>query len=117
MTQRVLITGGAGFIGSHLADELLEHGYAVRVLDCLCPQVHEEGGKHPEYLSPEVELMVGDVRDRRAVQKALQGVDAVLMTESEASVVFGFSWSAGMTTRPPQQSTTAAKPGARQAAR
>jgi len=75
--KKVLITGGAGFIGSHLADELLSHGYQVRALDCLSPQVHGEGQRRPEYLHKDVELMVGDVCDKEAVQKALEGVDAV----------------------------------------
>ena len=73
----VLITGGAGFVGSHLADELLEHGYRVRVLDNLDPQVHGESISRPSYLNPEVELMRGDVRDRATVNRALRGVDAV----------------------------------------
>lgn len=77
MRGRILITGGAGFIGSHLADELLVHGYHVRVLDNLSEQVHGPGGTRPGYLSPEVELMEGDVRDAEAVRKALQGIDAV----------------------------------------
>jgi dTDP-L-rhamnose 4-epimerase len=77
MSRRVLITGGAGFIGSHLADELLEHGYQVRALDDLSEQVHGPGADRPGYLSPEVELIRGDVRDPRAVRAALQGVDAV----------------------------------------
>lgn len=76
MSQRVLITGGAGFIGSHLADELLEAGYQVRVLDNLSPQVHPDGTR-PEYLDPDVELHLGDVRNPDAVERALQGVDAV----------------------------------------
>jgi dTDP-L-rhamnose 4-epimerase len=76
MSKRVLITGGAGFIGSHLADELLSAGYDVRALDSLVSQVHEQR-RRPEYLDREVELIVGDVRDRRAVQRALDGVDAV----------------------------------------
>ncbi len=75
--EKVLITGGAGFIGSHLADELLRHGYKVRALDNLTPQVHGEGRKRPSYLAPEVELIVGDVRDHRACEEALDGVDAV----------------------------------------
>ena len=75
--KRVLITGGAGFVGSHLADELLEHGYSVRALDNLSPQVHGETATRPDYLSPDVELMVGDVRDESAIAKALKGVDAV----------------------------------------
>ena len=77
MKGRVLITGGAGFIGSHLADELLEHGYQVRSLDNLAEQVHGPEADRPGYLSPEVELVRGDVRDPRAVARALAGVDAV----------------------------------------
>src|SRR4051794_30149382 len=77
MEKRVLITGGAGFICSHLADEMLSHGYSVRVLGNLSPQVHGQEQQRPEYLNPEVELIVGDVRDPQAVEKALQGVDAV----------------------------------------
>lgn len=75
--ERVLITGGAGFVGSHLADELLAHGYQVRVLDDLSVQVHGDGQARPEYLAEEVELVRGDVRDPEAVRKALRGVDAV----------------------------------------
>jgi dTDP-L-rhamnose 4-epimerase len=77
MKQLVLITGGAGFIGSHLADELLAHGYAVRALDNLCEQVHGPGRARPDYLHEDVELVVGDVRDPVAVARALEGVEAV----------------------------------------
>jgi dTDP-L-rhamnose 4-epimerase len=77
MARRILITGGAGFIGSHLGDELLEHGYAVRVLDNLSPQVHGPARARPAYLSPEIELIVGDIRDENAVERSLKGVDAV----------------------------------------
>jgi dTDP-L-rhamnose 4-epimerase len=75
--ESILITGGAGFIGSHLVDELLAHGYRVRVLDNLTPQVHGEEGR-PGYLDREVELQVGDVRDPAAVARAVEGVDAVV---------------------------------------
>jgi dTDP-L-rhamnose 4-epimerase len=75
--KTVLITGGAGFIGSHLADELLAHGYAVRALDNLTPQVHGSAGR-PDYLDPQVELHEGDIRDPAAVARALDGVDAVV---------------------------------------
>ncbi len=75
--KKVLITGGAGFIGSHLADELLKRGYRVRALDCLSGQVHGPEKERPEYLSADVELLVGDVRDPAAVRKALDGMDAV----------------------------------------
>jgi dTDP-L-rhamnose 4-epimerase len=74
--MRVLITGGAGFIGSHLADRLLADGHEVRALDNLDPQVHRDG-ESPSYLDPHVELHVGDVRDRDAVGRALDGIDAV----------------------------------------
>ncbi len=73
----ILISGGAGFIGSHLADELLAHGYRVRALDSLAPQVHGETRSRPSYLSQDVELVVGDVRDPSAVDRALRGIDAV----------------------------------------
>src|SRR5437588_1660660 len=75
--MRVLITGGAGFIGSHLADRLLADGHHVRALDNLDRQVHPDGDR-PAYLDPDVELHVGDVRDRETVRRALEGVDAVL---------------------------------------
>lgn len=75
--MRILVTGGAGFIGSHLCDRLLGLGHRVRVLDSLVPQVHGEAGKRPEYLSLEVELIRGDVRDKTAVLKALDGIEAV----------------------------------------
>lgn len=77
MRQQILITGGAGFIGSHLANELLSQGYRVRVLDSLCPQVHGPEAKRPAYLSPDVELQVGDIRDAAAVKRALKDIDAV----------------------------------------
>jgi dTDP-L-rhamnose 4-epimerase len=77
MKQRVLITGGAGFLGSHLADELLAHGYQVRVLDVLSPQVHGIQRERPVYLHPEVEFICADVCHADAVRQALQGVSAV----------------------------------------
>jgi dTDP-L-rhamnose 4-epimerase len=75
--EQILITGGAGFIGSHLADELLDQGYRVRALDNLSSQVHTGGGARPSYLNNDVELVVGDIRDPRTVRRALEKVDAV----------------------------------------
>jgi len=77
MAKRVLITGGAGFIGSHLADELIRHNYHVRVLDNLSEQVHGPGATRPQYLAREVELIVGDVCDAMIVRDSLDGVDCV----------------------------------------
>ncbi len=80
MTDRILVTGGAGFIGSHTVDALLARGYKVRIYDNLEPQVHgglRERGAWPAYLSAEAERMQGDVRDREGLRRALDGVDAV----------------------------------------
>ncbi len=74
--KKVLITGGAGFIGSHLCDELLRSGYDVRVLDVLDSQVHENGP--PDYLSKDAELVTADVRDAAVVRRSLRGVDGVV---------------------------------------
>ncbi|MGH9619180.1 MAG: NAD-dependent epimerase/dehydratase family protein, partial [Bryobacteraceae bacterium] len=63
MKGTVLITGGAGFIGSHVAAELLRSGYHVRVLDSLVTQVHGETPGRPPYLSKEAEFILGDVRN------------------------------------------------------
>lgn len=72
---RALVTGGAGFIGSHLSDALLERGYEVRVLDNLEPRVHPRG--KPSYLHPDVEFIKGDVRDKSTMERALAGVEVV----------------------------------------
>jgi len=74
-SRQVLITGGAGFVGSHLADGLLRAGHRVRILDDLTPQVHQDGS--PDYLSPKVELVVGDVRDPNRLREVLFGVDVI----------------------------------------
>jgi dTDP-L-rhamnose 4-epimerase len=62
LADTILITGGAGFIGRHLARALLAGGHRVRVLDSLIEQVHGARGR-PDELDPDVELAVGDVRD------------------------------------------------------
>jgi dTDP-L-rhamnose 4-epimerase len=84
--KRILVTGGAGFIGSHLADHLLREGCAVRALDDLAPQVHGEARERPTYLSDDVELVIGDVRDRGTVRRALDGVDAVVHLAARVGV-------------------------------
>jgi dTDP-L-rhamnose 4-epimerase len=75
--MHILITGGAGFIGSHLADLLVRHGHRVRALDNLSAQVHGDQAGRPAYLHPDVDLIRGDVRDPLAVERALQDIDAV----------------------------------------
>jgi len=74
--MKVLVTGGAGFIGSHTVDALLRQGYPVRILDNLTPPVHIEG-QVPAYVPRDAEFMLGDVRDRAAWERALDGVEAV----------------------------------------
>ncbi len=74
--MRILVTGGAGFIGSHTVDLLLSRGHSVRVLDALEPPVHADR-RRPDYLPSEVEFVLGDVRDRAAWERALPGMDAV----------------------------------------
>ncbi len=82
MEKSVLVTGGAGFVGSHLVDELVARGHRVRVLDRLEPQVHGpdagEPGFRPEYLHPVAELIAGDAGDAPAIAGALDGVDVVI---------------------------------------
>lgn len=78
MADKILITGGAGFVGSHTSDALLTAGYDVRVLDNLEPQVHGEGQSVPEYLDEEVDFWRGDIRNRDDLKKAIKGVDAII---------------------------------------
>jgi dTDP-L-rhamnose 4-epimerase len=85
LSETVLVTGGAGFIGRSVCKELLSRGHKVRVLDALIEQVHGEvdGSK---ILDPEVELVVGDIRNGDVVTKALQGVDSVINLAAEVGV-------------------------------
>jgi dTDP-L-rhamnose 4-epimerase len=85
MKEKILITGGAGFIGRFVAGELLRRGHEVRVLDSLIEQVHGDC-ERPAGLAAEVELIRGDVRNGDAVTKALQGVDSVIHLAAEVGV-------------------------------
>lgn len=73
--MKCLVTGGAGFIGSHTVDALIARGYDVRILDNLSKPVHLKG--KPDYIPKEAEFLLGDVRNREDMKKALDGVDVV----------------------------------------
>lgn len=84
--ETVLITGGAGFIGRHVGEELLRRGHRVRALDSLIPQVHGDSGDRPPLLHPDIELIRGDVRDPLAVRRSLLGADSVIHLAAEVGV-------------------------------
>src|SRR5437660_9406844 len=86
MAKTVLITGGAGFIASHCATALLRHGYRVRALDNLDPQIHGAERKPPSYLDRRVELFIGDIRSPKAVRRALTDADVVLHLAARVGV-------------------------------
>jgi dTDP-L-rhamnose 4-epimerase len=81
--MKVLVTGGAGFIGTHLVRRLLGEGCSVTVLDNFNPQIHGENRSLPVDLAPNVELQVGDVRDESAVARALRGQEVIVHLAAE----------------------------------
>ena len=82
--HNILVTGGAGFIGSHLVDALVAHGHRVRILDSIVEQVH--GKRVPDHLNPEAEFIRGDVCDATAVAAALEDIDVVYHEAAEVGV-------------------------------
>jgi len=87
--MRVLVIGGAGFIGSHLVDRFIEEGFQVRVLDSLDQKIHPRG--KPSYLSPKAEFIKGDVTDPKALLHALRGVDVVSHQAAYQDYMLDFS--------------------------
>jgi dTDP-L-rhamnose 4-epimerase len=74
---RVLVTGGAGFIGSHLVDALVERGHEVIAFDNLDPAAHPQPAKLPAYANTKCEYILGDVRDKDTLRRAMEGVEVV----------------------------------------
>jgi len=75
--KSILVTGGAGFIGSHLVDELVTMGHRVRILDNLDPQVHGDEQKIPDYINKDAEFIFGDVLSKDSLKGALKGIEVV----------------------------------------
>ena len=87
--MKALVTGGAGFIGSHTVDLLLERGYDVRILDSLQPRVHPRG--KPSWVPAEAEFVHGDVSDRGQLARALEGADVVFHLAAYQDYLTDFS--------------------------
>ena len=88
--MKVLVTGGAGFIGSHVVEALLERGAIVRVVDSLAPSVHGRQPAAGVELDPRVELIVGDLTDPGVARRAVAGVDAVCHQAAKVGLGVGF---------------------------
>ncbi|MCH7623279.1 MAG: SDR family NAD(P)-dependent oxidoreductase [Nitrospinae bacterium] len=86
MGKKILVTGGAGFIGSHTVDALVERGDTIRVYDNLTEQVHGANAVRPSYLHPDVEFIKGDVRDRDSLKKAIAGMETIIHDAAEVGV-------------------------------
>ncbi|GJL77334.1 MAG: nucleoside-diphosphate-sugar epimerase [Nitrospinaceae bacterium] len=86
MGKKILVTGGAGFIGSHTVDALVERGDTVRVYDNLTEQVHGVNAVKPAYLHKDAEFIKGDVRDRDGLKKAIEGVEIIIHDAAEVGV-------------------------------
>ena len=82
--KKILVTGGAGFIGSHLVDRLVSDGKDVVVLDNFEPQVHQ--GKKPDYLNKNASYIEGDIRDEAVLKKSLKDVDTVFHYAAKVGV-------------------------------
>jgi dTDP-L-rhamnose 4-epimerase len=83
---KILVTGGAGFIGSHIVEELITRGHSVLVLDSLVEQVHGPAARRPAYLYAAAEFMQGDVRDKAVLRRALDGIEVIFHEAAEVGV-------------------------------
>ena len=86
MGKKILVTGGAGFIGSHTVDALVARGDSVRVFDNLTEQVHGPNANRPACLPKDVEFIKGDVRDRDGLKKAIEGMEIIIHDAAEVGV-------------------------------
>ena len=86
MNKKILVTGGAGFIGSHTVDALIERGDTVRVFDNLNSQVHGISAEKPLYLHKDAECVRGDMRERDSLRKAIEGIDLIIHDAAEVGV-------------------------------
>jgi len=86
MNKKILVTGGAGFIGSHTVDALIERGDTVRVFDNLNSQVHGISAEKPHYLHKDAEFVRGDMRERDSLRKAIEGIDIIIHDAAEVGV-------------------------------
>lgn len=84
--MNILVTGGAGFIGSHLVDALLKKGHSVRVVDKLEPQVHGFSGKRPVYLNREAEFIKADIGSRVILKKTLKNIEIIFHQAARVGV-------------------------------
>jgi dTDP-L-rhamnose 4-epimerase len=86
VSNKVLVTGGAGFVGSHVVHQLVRDGYGVKVVDMLAPQVHGAAVTAPRFLAPDIEFVQADLCDRQQWDYLLHDVDAVIHLAAEVGV-------------------------------
>lgn len=84
--KNILVTGGVGFIGTHLVRRLRGMGHRVRVLDNLSPQVHDKSENEIREANPEIEYVFGDIRDQDALMRAIEGVQGVFHLAAETGI-------------------------------